>query len=77
MKVVTKLDLGHNFNSHFQVRIDDLTASHTARAVSTCPQENINERNKTLIDSIRQIAKDAYSLGVEQGIQQERSIVSE
>lgn len=77
MKVVTKLDLGYDFNKHLQVKIDDLVASHVARAVSTCPQENINERNKTLIDSVRQIAKDAYSLGVEQGIQQERRTTSE
>ena len=64
MKVTARLDLGRDFNRRLQVRIDDIVVSYTAES---CPDVNKLARMKGLIDEVRTIALQAYSLGVEQG----------
>jgi hypothetical protein len=65
MKIVTKLDYGHNFNKSITEFIDHIIEVNKKEHSS---QITLAIATKQLVEEVRKLVKDAYSMGVEQGI---------
>lgn len=69
MKVVTKLDLGHNFDSRIKFKIDDIIEHNKPKKYNVATRQ---AKSQNLITEVRRLVHDAYSIGVEQGLAKER-----
>ena len=72
MKVVTKLDLGHDFDSHIQSKIDSLTLCHRTKKYTVNDKAQFNQ---ILLTEIRRLVHASYSMGVEQGIAKQKAFI--